>query len=258
MGKKDKDGHSYEFFITPFGANKNLYTYNNIVDDEVLVKAKEFYYEYRKTAGLLDAEYKSEPVKDKETEWKIMRKNKDITGETGLFNKNELTQKEFQDKANVWHIMTKLYLTGACSRNYNGDNSEYLAEKRREELFGCINTVMQKLIARIDNARNKNEAPIDSYAYIQYLMEEYEIEHNIPDGEYQMLFANLSKCEHLRWNASNRMLGYRMYEKAERNQKHYLHKTHACMVSNEELIRNEKLRETIKYDYNTILVTLKK
>ena len=42
------------------------------------------------------------------------------------------------------------------------------------------------------------------------------------------------------------------------NDKHYLQKTHACMVPYEELLANEVLRDTIKYDYNTILVSIKR
>ncbi len=41
------------------------------------------------------------------------------------------------------------------------------------------------------------------------------------------------------------------------NDKHYLQKTHACMMPYEELLANEVLRDTIKYDYNTILVSMK-
>lgn len=41
------------------------------------------------------------------------------------------------------------------------------------------------------------------------------------------------------------------------NDKHYLQKTHACMVPYEELLTNEELRDTIKYDYNTIFVSMK-
>lgn len=67
------------------------------------------------------------------------------------------------------------------------------------------------------------------------------------------LLTNLAKCEHLRCNVSNRLLGYRKFENEGYN-KYYLPKTHACMVSNEELVVNDEFRDTIKYDYNTILV----
>ena len=40
------------------------------------------------------------------------------------------------------------------------------------------------------------------------------------------------------------------------NDKNYLQKTHACMMPYEELLANEVLRDTIKYDYNTILVSI--
>lgn len=40
------------------------------------------------------------------------------------------------------------------------------------------------------------------------------------------------------------------------NDKHYLQKTHACMVPYEKLLTNKELRDTIKYDYNTILVSI--
>ena len=41
------------------------------------------------------------------------------------------------------------------------------------------------------------------------------------------------------------------------NDKHYFQKTYACMMTNEELVTNEELRDTIKYDYNRILVSMK-
>lgn len=65
--------------------------------------------------------------------------------------------------------------------------------------------------------------------------------------------GNLTKCEHHRWNVSNRILGYRTYENANGNQKYYLQKRHTCMVSNKALTQIKQLRDTMMYDYNTIL-----
>ena len=255
-GKEDQKGNLYEFSLIPFGAKEQLFTYKNIIDDDVLNKAKTFYYEYQKTSGLLDASDKSECAENKEVEWDKRRKEKASTGEKGLYKKNELMQKEAQDMANVWHIQTKLYLVGACGHNVNKETA-CSAKERREELFYCINTVMQALIDRIESARKRKEDFADSYNFILKQIEEYEVEHKIPIGEYKTLFENLAKCEHLRWNASNCMLGYRTFENASGNQKHYFQKTHACMVSNEELVANKDLRDTIKYDFNTILVTMR-
>lgn len=255
-GKRDNSGHLYEFTLIPFGARERLFTYENIIDDKVLEEAKSFYYEYQRTAGLLDVNYKSERAENKDVEWNKRRVEKVTTGKAGLYNKNELLQKEFQDMANVWHIQTKLHLVGACNQHTTVTVSKCPAEIRREELFKCIDFVMRRLIAKVEDARKKKEDFKDSYSYIINQIAEYEKEHDIYDNEYQILFENLAECEHLRWVAANEVLGYRPYENAKDNKKHYLSKKHACMVSNEELLANEELRNTIKYDYNTILVSM--
>ena len=255
-GKKDKEGNLYEFTLIPFGSKKQLFTYKNIIDEDVLNKAKEFYFEYQKTSNLLgtDKEYDCEANMD--DEWDLRRKVKKQNVAKGLWNKNELTQKEAQDMANAWHIQTKLYLVGACC--YCKDK-EYkcVAKERHAQLYGCIDFVMQKLLARMEKARKCEENFRKSHEFILEQIAAYEHEHNIPAGEYQTLFENLAKCEHLRWDASNRLLGYRTFKNATSNDKHYLQKTHACMVPYEELLSNEELRDSIKYDYNTILVSIK-
>lgn len=256
-GRKDKEGSLYEFTIVPFGAKKKLFTYKNIIDEEVVEKAKSFFFEYQKTAGLLDATYLSACAETKNEEWNNRRKEKAPVGAMGLYNKNELVQKETQDMANVWHIQTKLRLAGACNQHAENGESEYPPETRRQELFNCLDTVMQKLIARIEKARTQNESFTESYSFILNQIKEYERTHHIPAHEYETLFENLAKCEHLRWNASNRMLGYRTYLNTKVNKKHYLQKTHACMVSPEKLIENEALKDTIKYDYNTLWVGMR-
>ena len=260
-GKMDRNKCEYDFHIIPFGAHKNLFTYKNIIADEMLEKAKDFYYEYRKTVGMLDEKEIYGCADDKETEWnnrwKCMQNKKEYTDNQKLYYKNELKQKESQDMGNAWHIQTKLRLMGAGNRLVHKDRAAYPEELRRESLLDCIQTVMQRLMEKLAEGREKGEPFTESYHFIQEQMAQYEKEKGIPAGEYGILFENLAKCEHLRWNAANRILGYRNCENACGNQKHYLQKTHACMVSNEELVRNDELRETIKYDYNTILVTLK-
>lgn len=255
-GRKDKEGNLYEFSLVPFGSKKQLFTYKNIIDEEIHNKAKEFYFEYQKTSNLLgtDKEYDCEANMD--DEWDLRRKVKKQNVAKGLWNKNELTQKEAQDMANAWHIQTKLHLVGACC--YCKDK-EYkcVAKERHAQLYGCIDFVMQKLLARMEKARKCEENFRKSHEFILEQIAAYEHEHNIPAGEYQTLFENLAKCEHLRWDASNRLLGYRTFKNATSNDKHYLQKTHACMVPYEELLSNEELRDTIKYDYNTILVSIK-
>lgn len=256
-GRKDKEGNLYEFSLVPFGSKKQLFTYKNIIDEEIHNKAKEFYFEYQKTSNLLDTKEAYKCAENPKKEWEKRREEKKQNVDKGLWNKNELTQKEAQDMANAWHIQTKLYLVGACC--YCKDK-EYkcVAKERHAQLYGCIDFVMQKLLVRMEKARKCEENFRKSHEFILEQIAAYEHEHNIPAGEYQTLFENLAKCEHLRWDASNRLLGYRTFEKAKGNDKHYLQKTHACMVPYEELLANEVLRDTIKYDYNTILVSIKR
>lgn len=256
-GQRDDKGRRYDFTLVPFGAMKELFTYKNIINDDVLNKAKDFYYEYQRTANLLDAEYEGTLSESPQQEWdnRETNKKKDIYGSAGLYYKNELMQKEAQDIANVWHIKTKLYLAGAC--NYcTSEDDACPANDRHKLLCECINTIMKKLTERMKEARKCHEKFARSHEFILEQITIYEKEHNIPLGKYKTLFENLAKCEHLRWVASNRLLGYRIFEGAKDNEKHYLQKKHACMVSNEELVSNEKLKETIKYDYNTILVSM--
>lgn len=255
-GRKDKEGHLYEFTIIPFGAKLQLFTYKNIIEDDILNKAKDFYFEYQKTSNLLGADKAYDCAADKDTEWNDRRKGKKLNVDKGLWNKNELAQKETQDMANAWHIQTKLHLVGACSYCKDIDYN-CIAKERRERLFGCIDFVMQKLLIRMKEARERKEDFKKSHEFILAKIAEYEKEHNVPSGEYCTLFENLAKCEHMRWDASNRLLGYRTFENATGNDKHYLLKTHACMVPYEEFFANEALRDTIKYDYNTILVSMK-
>lgn len=256
-GKKDKKENLYEFTLVPFGSKKQLFTYKNIIDEDVLNKAKEFFFEYQKTSNLLDTKEAYKCAENKKKEWEKRREGKKQNVDKGLWNKNELTQKEAQDMANAWHIQTKLYLVGACC--YCKDK-EYkcVAKERHAQLYGCIDFVMQKLLARMEKARERDEKFKKSHEFILAQIAEYERENNVPTGEYCTLFENLAKCEHMRWDASNRLLGYRTFKNATSNDKHYLQKTHACMMSYEELLANEVLRDTIKYDYNTILVSMKK
>lgn len=255
-GKKDKKGNLYEFSLVPFGSKKQLFTYKNIIGEDVLNKAKEFYFEYQKTSNLLDTKEVYKCAADMKKEWDKRREDKKHYVNIGLWNKNELTQKETQDMANAWHIQTKLHLVGACS--YCKDTAyKCIAKERRERLFGCIDFVMQKLLIRMKEARERKEDFKKSHEFILAKIAEYEKEYNLPNGEYCTLFENLAKCEHMRWDASNRLLGYRTFENATGNDKHYLQKTHACMVPYEDLFANEALRDTIKYDYNTILVSIK-
>lgn len=255
-GKTDRGNNcQYRFSITPFGANERIFTYENIINDRLLDQAQRFFHVYNKVWG-----YTSYADTDYAKDWEERRKDKTKPNTPGgLDLKNELKQKEFQDKANAWHIQTKLSLSGVreCASSPDADNE--MARARRQKLFDCIGTVMNRLVevAKEEEAgKISKEKRTDTYDFIQQRISEYEKAHGITPGEYQVLLGNLAKCEHLRWDASNRMLGYRTPDSATGNRKNYLNKTLACMVSNEELLLDAELKDTIKYDYTTVMVSL--
>ena len=70
-GKKDKKENLYEFTLVPFGSKKQLFTYKNIIDEDVLNKAKEFYFEYQKTSNLLDTKEAYKCAENKKKEWEM-------------------------------------------------------------------------------------------------------------------------------------------------------------------------------------------
>lgn len=205
-------------------------------------------------------------------------------------------QQEQQDMANVWHITTKLLLMGAyvpqrettfeadrqqkrdCFEKYHrlhpstteagraaeardreafqtrlaSDDAAFAlrqsqARQRMRELYECIDFAMQKLI----NAVATRSAG-DTYAFMLQAFKTYEEEKGKPAGTYSRLFVNLARCEHLRWNVSNALLGFTPGPK-----KDYLRRTHPCLVSCEELEAQPALRDTIKYDFNTIWCSLR-
>ena len=121
------------------------------------------------------------------------------------------------------------------------------ARQRMRELYECIDFAMQKLI----NAVATRSAG-DTYAFMLQAFKTYEEEKGKPAGTYSQLFVNLARCEHLRWNASNALLGFTPGPK-----KDYLRRTHPCLVSCEELEAQPALRDTIKYDFNTIWCSLR-
>ncbi len=121
------------------------------------------------------------------------------------------------------------------------------ARQRMRELYECIDFAMRKLI----NAVATRSAG-DTYAFMLQAFKDYEEEKGKPAGTYSQLFVNLARCEHLRWNASNALLGFTPGPK-----KDYLRRTHPCLVSCEELEAQPALRDTIKYDFNTIWCSLR-
>lgn len=103
-----------------FGKQKDLYTYDNIIDDEAIKHAKEFYSSYAsKEPGL--------PTWDE---------RHIINGGKTLDDINAVIRKENQDIANYRHMDTKLKLAG-LSRKSKKDDLDKLSAEQKKSLAIC-------------------------------------------------------------------------------------------------------------------------
>lgn len=237
-GKK-RDGKLYDWELVPFGVKDELFTYDKVICDKPLERAKTFYFEYEKIAGSLYYNDNKEFIKlidNKEELWRARRTKKNV----GLSNHNELIQKEFQDLANVWHIETKMWLAGII------DPIDDAQRRKLEEIVECITLSINRLRTKYE----ENLPVDDSLSEIITSISLYK------DGKFKKLLENIARCEHLRWCASNKMLGYtRALIFTEGKKNDYIRKEHICLVSNKELEEDKVLRDTVKYDYNTLYVS---
>lgn len=168
-----------EAIIIPFGQSEKIYSYDMIIQEELIQDGKIFQERYRTMKG------------ESET-WDLRRelltgikkkKNKVVIdvpiGERKVsLNKiRSLRRKESQDLANALHAKTKIYL---------------LQEALKKELH------WDKFINNYFDEHDKPKCE-GSYDKIRYPY--LSIKEN-------MAIQNLARLEHIRWNASHEMLGY--------------------------------------------------
>ncbi len=124
-----------EVFVI-FGTGQELYTYKNVIDEEALKQAKEFYVGYaskkKDSPTWEDRHIISEEIKscNKKSYKKIDREK--IT----LNDINAVIRKENQDFANSRHIGTKLALVGLNSESSEQD-FESLTDEQKKNLAIC-------------------------------------------------------------------------------------------------------------------------
>lgn len=202
--------------IRTFGAQEEVFSYEVISTDVLEKLAKNFYFEYQKIMVDKMPETNGEEIKEKniakdklaktaEAAWDARRE--ELQEKQNLESQIELSYKEEQDKANVWHIITKGYLAGIIGKD----------EKTVHENLDVMMNITK---------RGKNTV----------------IYPNACEGASKTLFDNLSKCEHLRWNASMELQGFVMCV----GKRSYQRKEHPLIVDCKAL--QENFADTILYD----------
>ena len=171
--------------IIPFGQNEQIYSYDLIIDERLTVEGKLFQEGYARMRGeseLWDERRKlllgyCKKVKDDYGNKQLVTIPQDKR-EVSLNDLRSLRRKETQDIANAQHAATKLYLlrqAKASDYDWAGFIDRYFNEDNTPRCEG-----------ELDNIRYPGLSP-----------------------EENKIILNLARLEHLRWNASHEMLGYR-------------------------------------------------
>ncbi len=259
---KGEQTRLFRFELVPFGKRETLFSYRNVVQEETIREAQVFHYEYEKARLYA---HKDPRANSPEAEWD---KRVEACMKNGLSGKAKLIQQETQDIANARHMLTKMMLMGiihevpASVSTYKEPNGKVKVKEvkpactetdsgRQDDISQVLTRLMQRIQEEVGKVEDKEQRGFDSFSIIQQVLSAEE------NRKYKPLLQNIARCEHLRWVASNIMLGYTANEDKEHNGKDYIRKTHACMVSCDELERYQATKETIIYDYNTIWVGMR-
>lgn len=94
-------------YISIFGAEHELFSYNMLVDDSLKTQAQEYQFNYHWMAAK-QFEWENKPKETKEKDWSVRRKE---ALKSGMMSKiQDLRRQESQDYANALHLETKKIL----------------------------------------------------------------------------------------------------------------------------------------------------
>ena len=189
LSEEDRESYIPQNIIVPFGQMKEIYSYRMIIDEELTLNGKRFQECYAKIKGekelwddrrniLLGVKQYVRDILGNKTIVEILLKER----KTSLDNIRSLRRKEYQDMANALHAGTKLYL---LKNSFGGD-------------FDWLDFLDRYF--EIDGKTPNCEGSRDTIVYRKL------------DEKENLAILNLARLEHLRWNASHEMLGYKKAE----------------------------------------------
>lgn len=228
---KDNDEDIISDVLVVFGRTSDLFTYENIIDDETIKRAKEFFLGYIKKSRQDDEWDQRHRITIKKTdkkgnEIKIDKPREDVT----LSDINAVIRKENQDIANSQHMDTKLKLVG-LTRQSAKDLMEQKDESKLTEEQLRQKKLIEYILLYVDGHKK------------EYIKDSVEKKYTRNDG----IITKIAICEHLRWNASHEMIGYVSGEVTDE-----MKKTHNCLKP-WRLLPDD----TQNYDYNVMEQTVK-
>ena len=196
----DNANKAYNGCIHTFGLTKDIWTFRLISNEELDADARRFYESYSKLSNKLNLSMGWEP----NPTWEQREKN---GIRSDIYEKRcKARRQKSQDYSNSLHKTTKLILCEPYNKKEQAQCEYY---KKLSESILTVN-------------RNK-EGKEDSNGTLHC-----EIE---TDKATKTLLEHLAVCEHLRWEASHMMMGYRPTDGDTKD----LKKLHNCIRAYDEL-----------------------
>ena len=218
--------------ISVLGTKKDIFTYDNI-DDKFIDQAKVFNYEYEKIRIKYENENKNKNTKEE-------NKNENIEGNVQIDIEKEIKKcwkKNFGTKATnrlrKKKKISKYHAINDINRRISQNFSNVLHIKTKEILLNLTND---------SNRKEKLKLYSD---YISYKLGFSKNHPNIKQEDIDKL-ETIAMVEHERWNASHKIMGYRLGES-----KDLVKMTHSDIKPWEKLSESTKL-----YDYIVVKTTI--
>ncbi len=193
--------------IKIFGSEKDIYTYDTIISDELNKEAEQYFDAYK-------IEYNKTPVglQYPNTSWADRRK--EALASLRQDKIDDLRRKEFQDRENALHKYTKFKILESVIL----DNIKHKSKDREKIIISFIENFF-----KLDSITNRYReeiynTPIEGIKY-NGVAKLYEFA--------SILISNIAITEHLRWNASHEMLGYCYFDGCKKDT---IKMTHNCLV----------------------------
>lgn len=205
--------------IVVYGSIEKLYTYNQIIENEFETEGKEYNHVYCEASG----------NNGKKDVWES--RHSILINKNTLDGYSELRRKESQDIANAYHALTKLIIMKKVCQECSDETVH-------------LQSVLNGEISQIPTFRRLSDRGEKVNGTI------------FADGDYteteQLLFRNIARLEHLRWNASHEMLGYYHFNDKENIDKLVMdsdkrhgcnerYRVHNCMLNWEQLDEESNL-----------------
>lgn len=222
--------------IVIFGTEDELYTYEQVIENDFVDEGRQYNALYCEASG------ENGPKNQWESRHKILLNQKTLDA------LSELRRKESQDIANAYHAITKVHIIKTVTEDKDGNVKPEL-----QRIHDCLeNMRFAPKFSRKDGLIAANG--------------------DFTEQE-QLLFRNLARLEHMRWNAAHEILGYQSYAHGDPNKvlvedkddnRHCCNETfklHNCLVDWQNLDaemnepKNKWHPDYKRYDYIVVTTT---